>query len=210
MLGASGLVGSSCYSKLLLDKQHPSSIVTVSRRKLNFVGVEERFGDLSQIKMLIEDLQGDAALCSIGSTMKKAKSREAFEEVDLNLPLRFAAAVKAQGAQSFHLVSSVGADPSSKQFYLRIKGLLETELRSIGFSSVHIYRPSLLLGNREEFRLSEELIAGFYRRFHSVYPKKLNHYRPIEVEKLSHFICRKIHENQQGIHIWENEDMLEG
>lgn len=209
MLGSSGLVGSTCYSKLLLEKT-PPEIVTFSRRRLKLHGGQERVSDLKDIEALMVDLEADTAFCSVGTTIKKAKSRSAFEEVDLNLPLRFAVAAKNHGVKNFHLLTALGADSSSKQYYLRIKGVLELEIKSLGFQSLHIYRPSLLLGHREEFRLGEELATGIYRRFQAFYPKALDKYRPIEVEKLSRFIIRKLWENEPGVHIWENQDMLMG
>lgn len=209
MLGSSGLVGSTCYSKLLLEKEAPD-IVSFSRRRLNLHGGQERVSDLKDIETLMSGLDADTALCSIGTTLKKAKSRTAFEEVDLNLPLRFAVAAKNHGVKNFHLLTALGADPISKNYYLRIKGVLEEEIRSLGFQSLNIYHPSLLLGHRDEFRLAEELATGVYRRFQAIYPKALNKYRPIEVEKLTGFIIRKLFENPTGVHVYENQAMLGG
>ncbi|MBC7661202.1 MAG: NAD-dependent epimerase/dehydratase family protein [Chitinophagaceae bacterium] len=209
MLGTSGLVGSTCYSKLLLEKSS-SEIVTFTRRRLNLHGGIERIGDLNDMASLMEGLEAEVAFCAVGTTIKKAKTRAAFEEVDLNLPLRFACAARDHGVKSFHLVSALGADASSSQTYLRTKGVLENELKSIGFPTLHIYQPSLLIGQRTELRIGEELVAGLYRRFHALYPKALNKYRPIEVEQLSRFIIRKIMENSPGTQVWTNEQMISG
>ncbi len=209
MLGSSGLVGSTCYSKLLLEKETPE-IVSFSRRRLNLRGGQERVSDLRDIDRLMEGLEAETALCCVGTTLKKAKSRAAFEEVDLNLPLRFAVAAKKHGVKNFHLLTALGADPTSKNFYLHVKGVLEMEIKSLHFQSLNIYRPSLLLGHRDDFRLTEELAAGVYRRFQALYPKALDKYRPIEVEMLSHFIIRKLFENPQGVHIYDNQEMLKG
>ncbi len=209
LLGASGLVGSTCYSKLLLQKP-ALELHSFSRRRLQLHGVVEHVGELSDLGSLMEGLSGDAAFCAVGTTIKKAKTREAFEEVDLNLPLRFACAARDHGVKTFHVVTTLGADPSSKQHYLRVKGVLEKELGAIGFTGLHIYRPSLLMGVRQEFRLGEELLSGLYKRFQFAYPKVLDKYRPIDVDQLSSFIVRKIIENSPGTHIWENEVMLPG
>jgi len=207
MLGTSGLVGSTCYSKFLLEKNAPE-ITTFTRRRLNLHGGQEIVGDLRDLATLMGELRADTAFCAVGTTIKKAKSRAAFEEVDLNLPLRFACAARDHGVKSFHLLTAVGADPASKNYYLRIKGVLEAEVKTLGFASLHIYKPSLLLGEREDFRLGEELLTGLYTRFKTLYPKVLDKYRPIEVERLSGFILRKVLENAPGIHVWENQDML--
>lgn len=208
-LGSSGLVGSTVYSELLLQENAPE-LISFSRRRLHLMGGVEKVSDLSNLKKEMEGLTADKAFSGVGTTIKKAKSREAFEEADLNLPLRFAVAAKEQGVKDFHLISSLGANAASKNLYLRTKGLLERELSQIGFESLTIYRPSLLLGDRSEFRLGEELLTAGYRSLQFLYPKALNTYRPIEVTKLSHFIVRKILGNSSGVRIYENAEMLNG
>lgn len=208
-LGSSGLVGSTVYSELMLQKNAPE-LISFNRRRLHLMGGVEKVSDLSNFKREMEDLSADVAFCSVGTTMHKAKTREAFEEADLNLPLRFAVAAKEKGVKHFHVVSSGGANPASKAFYLRTKGILERELTQIGFESLSIYRPSLLLGDRSEFRWSEDLLTTVYRSLQFLYPKALDEYRPIEVPKLSHFIVRKLLDNSPGIRIYQNLDMLKG
>ena len=209
MLGSSGLVGSTCYSNLLLEKSAPE-LISFARRRLHLHGGIERVSDLKDIASLMADLEADVAFCAVGTTIRKAKTRAAFEEVDLNLPLRFACAARDRGVKNFHLLTALGSDPASRQYYLRIKGVLEMEMKGLGFRSLHIYRPSLLLGEREDLRIGEELLAGLYKRFQFAYPKALDKYRPIEVDKLASFIVRKLMENSPGTHIWENQDMLKG
>ena len=209
LLGSSGLVGSSVYSELLLQEKVPE-LTTFTRRRLNLMGGVEKVSDLKDFERDMEGLTAEIAFCAVGTTIKKAKSREAFEEIDLNLPLRFAVAARRHGVKNFHMLTALGADPSSKTYYLRIKGILESDLKALGFEGLHIYRPSLLLGERTESRLGEELMAGFYKRFQNLYPKALDKYRPIEVPALSRYIVRKIAENSKGLHIHENNEMLDG
>jgi len=103
-------------------------------------------------------LQGaQDVFCALGTTIRKAGSQEAFRHVDLELPLRAAEQALKAGAEQFIVVSSVGADPASKNFYLRTKGEIERELARLHFKALHILRPSLLIGKRPEFRLGEAI-----------------------------------------------------
>ena len=124
----------------------------------------------------------DTLFCSLGSTIKAAGSRAVFRNVDYVYPIRFAEAGRHVGARQFLVISSVGAAPKSSSFYLRIKGEMERDLAGIGFASLSIFRPSLLLGNRHETRTGERLaqivyplldplLMGGFRRFRAIEAK---------------------------------------
>jgi uncharacterized protein YbjT (DUF2867 family) len=104
------------------------------------------------------DFQGvDDVFCAFGTTIKQAGSQAAFRAVDYDLPMIAARAAKPAGARQFVLVSSIGADSKSTNFYLRTKGELERDLAEIGFTALHILRPGLLLGERREHRAGESV-----------------------------------------------------
>ncbi|MES2743815.1 MAG: hypothetical protein V4655_00250 [Bdellovibrionota bacterium] len=207
LLGTSGLVGSAVYSELLQENPRPD-LITFTRRRLGLEGGLEKVSDLSDFKIQMHELTAELAFCALGTTIKKAKSRQTFEEIELNLPLRFATEARKHGVQSFHIITALGADASSSNFYLRTKGLLERDLRLLGFPSLHIYRPSLLVGDRQEFRLGERLSVALYQNLKGLYPKALGRYQPIEVSVLSRFILRKMKDYTPGLHIWENQAMI--
>lgn len=180
VLGASGLVGGFCL-KALLDESDYTRVLTFGRRELpplTRAKVTQRVADLGSLTA--DDFRGAQDVFSaLGTTIHKAGSQAAFRNVDLDLPLRAAEQALKAGAEQFVAVSSVGADPSSKNFYLRTKGELERELAKLPFRAVHILRPSLLIGKRSEFRLGESiamkiapaldlLTLGPLRRYHSM------------------------------------------
>jgi uncharacterized protein YbjT (DUF2867 family) len=99
----------------------------------------------------------------LGTTMKKAGSREAFRRVDHDIPLMIARAAREAGVPHYLLVSSVGADTTSRTFYLRVKAELEQAITALGFRSVTIVRPSFLEGDRKERRLGEILAMPFMK-----------------------------------------------
>lgn len=158
VLGASGLVGGFCLRALVDDPDY-TRVLTFGRRELPSLTrakVTQRVADLGSLT--VDDFQGGQdVFCALGTTIRKAGSQEAFRRIDLELPLRSAEEALKAGAEQFVVVSSVGADPASKNFYLRTKGELERELAKLPFKAVHILRPSLLVGRRTEFRLGEAI-----------------------------------------------------
>jgi uncharacterized protein YbjT (DUF2867 family) len=159
--GASGLVGRYLLD-LLTGAPEYDRVVAVARRPLEvehakLVEIVSSFDALDQLP---RPLHGDDAFCCLGTTIRKAGSREAFRAVDHAAVLAFAWAAKRGGAKRFFLVSSMGADPESRFFYPRIKGETEQALQVMGFETLAIFRPSLLLGPRSEYRFGERLAAA--------------------------------------------------
>lgn len=158
LAGASGLVGGHALQALAA---HPavSEVRVLVRRPIDAPSAKvvvcpvdfERLGERAGL------FQVDAVLCALGTTIRKAGSQEAFRRVDFDYPLELARLARAQGAGRFGLVSALGADAGSRIFYSRVKGELEQAVRALGFASLVIARPSVLLGERAEFRLGEEL-----------------------------------------------------
>src|SRR5579864_1686185 len=180
VLGASGLVGGYCLRALVDDPDY-TRVLTFGRRELpsfTRAKVAQRVADLATLTA--EDFQGaQDVFCALGTTIRKAGSQEAFRHVDMELPLRAAQQAVLAGAEQFVVVSSVGADPASKNFYLRTKGEMERELAKLPFRAIHILRPSLLIGKRPEFRMGEAMAMalapaldlftlGALRKYHSV------------------------------------------
>src|SRR5262245_11431776 len=158
VLGASGLVGGFCLRALVDDADY-TRVLTFGRRELpplTRAKVTQRVADPASLSA--EDFRGAQDVFSaLGTTIRKAGSQTAFRKVDLEMPLRAAQEALKSGAEQFVVVSSVGADPTSKNFYLRTKGELEAELAKLPFRAIHILRPSLLIGKRQEFRLGERI-----------------------------------------------------
>lgn len=179
--GASGLVGSRLLDELLAAPEY-DRVVAVARRPLErehpkLTQVTTEFAALRQLQPA---LRGDDAFCCIGTTIKKAGSREAFRAVDQGAMLAFAWAAQQGGARRFFHVSSMGADAESRFFYTRVKGETDHALEVMGFATLGIFRPSLLLGPRNEYRLGERLSAvglaisepflvGRWRKFRAIH-----------------------------------------
>lgn len=155
LAGATGLVGGECLRRLL---EHPAwtSVVVLTRREVaggaSPAKLRQIVTDFSRLPSVAAELNAEHVFCALGTTMRKAGSRAAFREVDLEYPLRLARLALANGARHFSLVSAVGADRHSTFYYSRIKGELEEALIGMGWPSLAIYRPSLIEGERAESR----------------------------------------------------------
>ncbi len=181
LLGGSGLVGRFCLQYLLRD-DHYGKIIALARRPLpadNAPKVKQMLIDFAEIDRVSLDAIDDV-FCALGTTIRKAGSQEAFRRIDLEMPLAAARRSLELGARQFILVSSVGANSQSGNFYLRTKGELEDKLRDLPFKALHIFRPSFLVGSREESRLGERLAIPLARVVQYALVGGWRRYRPIK------------------------------
>lgn len=183
VIGASGLVGNELLHLLLNDKNYIEVKVFV-RKELNLqhLKLKQVVVDFNNLNINKAEIKADVVFCCIGTTMKKAGSKDAFLKVDYDIPLNFAEYAKANGIGRFAIVSSLGADASSSNFYLNVKGKVEQELKKIGFDNLIIVRPSMLLGERNEFRLGELIGKKIMKFFSFVFVGKLKKYKAIEAK----------------------------
>lgn len=161
--GGSGLVGSRLLAALL-DAPDWGRVYALSRRPLplEHPRLANRIVQFEHLEKQLAGVRCDDAFCCLGTTLRAAGSEEAFRLVDLGHVLKFARAAHAGGARRLVVVSSVGADPGSKRLYLRTKGEMEEGLAALGFASLDILQPSLLLGLRRETRpleLAAQIVA---------------------------------------------------
>jgi len=164
LAGASGLVGEYVLDSLL-DAPDFARVFAISRRPLG--REHSRLANrIVQFEKLGSQLKGTAchvAFCCLGTTLKRAGSEQAFRQVDHDFVLAFARAARAAGAQRFVVVTAAGADTHSRHFYLRVKGEVEQALEGVGFASLDIMQPGLLLGWRRNIRPAELLAMAFMR-----------------------------------------------
>ena len=159
--GATGLVGEHVLSLLCKDNRI-SSITVLARRQPPFNSAKTSFvkTDFSCFQKISDTY--DWAFCCLGSTRKKAGSRSEFIKVDLEYVYQYAKYCKSIGVKNFAVVSSFGADRKSLFFYFRVKGEMESQLASLGFDRLLIYRPSLLIGKRHKARFMEGMLQKFF------------------------------------------------
>jgi uncharacterized protein YbjT (DUF2867 family) len=159
LAGASGLTGGWALDALL-NAPEVSRVVAVSRRPLmrQHPRLANRIVQFEHLEAQLKGVSCDIALCCLGTTLRKAGSQQAFRAVDVDCVLAFARAAKAANARRCVVISSVGANPAARNFYLRTKGEMEEGLLALQFESLDILQPSLLLSWRREMRPLE--LAG--------------------------------------------------
>lgn len=142
--------------------------------------------------------------CCLGTTMKKAGSREAFEKVDYHYPLNLARRCEEAGTP-FHIITALGSDPKSGIYYNSVKGRLEEELKKLDLT-LHIYRPSLLLGDRNEFRAGESVGAAVAFFLNPLLLGGLRKYRAIHASDVAQAMAAE--KEASGVHIYESDDLI--
>ncbi len=156
VFGGTGLVGRELVSKLVSSGTYDRVVVPVRKETRSFPsGAEEIVFQPDQEASWADLVSGNDLFCCLGTTIRKAGSQEAFEKVDLHLPVRLATLAAEHGMEKFLVISSIGASARSSNFYLRTKGKMEEQVRAVPGLTTVTLRPSMLLGNRQEFRFGE-------------------------------------------------------
>jgi uncharacterized protein YbjT (DUF2867 family) len=203
LAGASGLVGAEVLDQLKADAS-VTRLVVIGRRPMPSLDprIQAVVVDFDNLKAHADVFAVDQIICTLGTTMKQAGSKEAFRRVDLEYPLEMARLGLARGARHFLLVTALGADVGSRVFYNQVKGELENALRPLPYRSVTIVRPSLLLGKRKEFRPFERLamIVG------EVIPGR---YRPVRARDVAKALVTAARNDEPGLRIIESEQIKE-
>ncbi|MGA8133448.1 MULTISPECIES: NAD(P)H-binding protein [Pseudomonas] len=199
LAGATGLTGEHLLDRLL-NEPTVTRVLAPSRRPLaEHPHLENPVGDPA---IFLPQLSGrvDLAICCLGTTIKLAGSEEAFRAVDHDMVVAFGKRAREMGARHLIVVSAIDADPKSKVFYSRVKGEMEQSLRAQNWPQLTIARPSLLLGERVEPRLAEQLAAPLSK----LIPGK---YRGIEACQLARALWRLALEEQDGVRIVESDEL---
>jgi len=205
VLGSTGLIGKHLLTYL---GEKDSSVIAITRRPIKDIP--------KNVSSMIIDFdefldQGHLPDCKhiyicLGTTIKKAGSQESFKKVDLDYCLGFAKKARESGATTISLVTSIGANADSKNFYLKTKGKLENEIKTMGFDSVNIFQPGLLLGNRDEIRPLEFL--GQYGSYllNMTLLGSAKKYRSIDAKRVARTMVNTA--DIAGVHYFTYEDFL--
>jgi uncharacterized protein YbjT (DUF2867 family) len=208
LIGATGLIGRACLGRLLAENRY-SRVTVVARRSTTKVHprLVEAILDFDQLAARADVLQGEDVYCCLGTTIKQAGSQTAFRKVDHDHVLTVATLARKNGARRLALVSSVGADATSKNFYLRTKGETERDVAKLGFEQLELLRPSVLVGTREQARGAEALGASLGSALAPLLFGPLRKYRPISADVVAAAMLAALRRDEKGVHVRLHDEL---
>ena len=215
LIGGTGLTGSFLVRYLLADPAI-TKVISISRKSLKISDVkltEVLISDLAELPSLESQIRtestigGDLYFCCLGTTIKAAGSQENFEKVDRDAVVAFAKIAKVHDAKSFALVSAMGANANSSFFYNRVKGQTENNVQVLGFRSLIIFRPALLVGPRREVRLAEKIAATTLVPLSRLLPARPRKSLITDAETLARHMLAQGQAAPSGVHIIKAKDI---
>jgi len=208
VLGASGLVGNELVKMLIQQTQYERIHVLVRKP----IGIkdfkcEQHIIDFDHLDKYTELFNVTDVFCCLGTTIKKAKSKEAFRKVDFDYSIEAAKLAKENGVDKFLIISAMGANPKSFVFYNKVKGQLEESLSKLDLPSLYIFRPSLLLGEREEFRFGEKLASKASGVLNTLMIGPLQPYKAIDAKKVAAAMAKTACTGKKGVNIYSSHEI---
>ena len=207
LIGSTGLIGTHFLEQIGPDDFQ--NVKAISRRKIpnldNKDFIKQYVHDFSELEKMRPELKTDVLVNTLGTTIKKAETKDEFMKIDHDLPLEISRIAKEEGCRTMILISAMGANVNSKIFYNHVKGLLELSLEKIGFEEFHILRPSLLLGKRNDARPVEYISKLILDHLSFIIPWK---YKPIHASIIAKKIRCIIMKEKSGKHIWEGRKLF--
>ena len=211
LFGATGLVGRACLDLMLADARY-DHVLSIGRRepmRSHPKLIVHRLA-LDNVEALnaLKGRSVDDVFCCLGTTIAKAGSQQVFRQVDLGYVVNAAQFAKHRGARQFLMVTAVGSNSQSPVFYSRTKGEAEEAVAKVGIASVSVFRPSLILGQRDEFRLRERLAKSVANTLSFAMIGPLSKYRPIQATVVAQAMLAVATAQPPGINIYEFEQMV--
>ena len=206
VIGSTGLVGSYLVQELL-NSPNFDSVITPVRKPF--------FESHPKLKEIIFNFKNEAAIndlepvnhifCCLGTTIKTAGSKEAFRFVDYELPIQFAQWAEKINADSFSIVTAMGANSNSSIFYNQVKGEIEKELKKMDIPKIQIFQPSLIMGPRKEFRIGEVIGKMFMVLINPLMVGPLKKYRGIHAKTIARGMVFHLDNSGQGVSVFESD-----
>lgn len=209
IIGSTGLIGGHVLDLLIQDNAFDKIRVLVRRTlTINDPKVEVMVIDFNNYDQYKTGIAGsNVVFCAIGTTQKKVGGdRDAYRKVDFDIPVNAAKFCAQAGCEQFLLVSSVGADSKGSNFYIKLKGEVEDEVKKANVPSTHIFRPSMLLGHRkQEFRLAERIFQPMMKVLAFMIPTK---WKAVKAEDVAKAMVAAAKNNQPGLHVYEYRKIM--
>ncbi|MCU0435116.1 MAG: NAD(P)H-binding protein [Bacteroidia bacterium] len=205
VFGSTGLIGSFLLKQLLADERYAEVKILVRKPTgIRHAKLDEVVTNFKNLDDLRQEVKGDEVFCCLGTTIKTAGSEAAFRRIDFELVRWAAMSARENKVNAFLVVSSIGANAKSRNFYLRTKGEMELAVTAAGFEKCVVVRPSMLLGPRTEKRFGESMGKAIMNAFSFAIPK---HWKAVEAEDVAASMIEAANsQNENGV--IENERLL--
>lgn len=211
VIGATGLIGSQLVDLLLHDNDFSEVRILVRRAvSISHPKLKVEIVDFDNYHDVKEKLGSSHSLfCCVGTTQKKVRGdKSAYRKVDFDIPVNSAHAATENGIKRYLMVSSIGANPGSNNFYLKLKGEAEQAISKLPFESIHFFRPSLLLGDRKEFRMGEKIAQVSMRMFSFVFFGGIKKYKPIQSREVAKAMLVAAKKGNVGTQVHEYSNII--
>ena len=211
VIGSSGLIGNFVLEELLKDDQYSKVRILVRRQlKLQHTKLQQElvnFDDINDYKSKFG--KGDAIFCCVGTTLKKVKGDKIkYIKIDFDIAVNAAKIGNSAGYPKYLLVSSLGANSASSNFYLQLKGKTEDAIKQFPFKDIFIFRPSLLLGSRNESRPGEKIMQTIMKGISFLFQGRMKRYRAIQAKSVALAMVSASKKDTPGIHTLEYEKIM--
>jgi len=208
--GASGLIGSLLLYDLLQSAAYQEVVILVRNKlPIEHKKLKQVIVDFNRLTDYADDINGHAIFCGLGTTRKKTPERTVYRKIDHDYPLQLAQIGVKNGVVQYHLVSALGANADASTFYLKIKGETEEDIKATGLKCLHIYRPSLLTGKRNEKRTEEKIAAVLARIIDPLLIGGLKKYRSIPAKTVAMAMYKQSLKHQEGVFVHLSEQIKE-
>ncbi|SEM84340.1 Uncharacterized conserved protein YbjT, contains NAD(P)-binding and DUF2867 domains [bacterium A37T11] len=206
VFGASGLIGRHLVDELLVNDAF-EFVKAVYRKNPNFSHPKliPIIADYHSITNKLSELVAHIVFSCLGTTRQDTPDKKTYYQIDHDYPLKVATLLKKVGANQFHLISSIGANASSKTFYIRMKGETERDISAIGMESLYIYRPSLLVGKRLRTRPAERLFIWIFKIINPLLAGPLKKYQSITANTVAKAMVKQALNAHKGTFILETD-----
>jgi uncharacterized protein YbjT (DUF2867 family) len=210
VFGSSGFVGSHLLGELLNSPNY-EQVTVVVRKKLdiNHPKLVTLIGDYSSLPALESDISADEIFIALGATRATSPEKGKYYQVDHDYPVLAARIAKARGAKSIFIVTAVGANPDSRFFYVRTKGETERDIIALDFDHTHIFRASMIMGNRTENRPLEKPFIKIWSALNPILVGRINRYRGMAGEDIARAMKNSATNQQEKLKIYQWKEMTD-
>jgi uncharacterized protein YbjT (DUF2867 family) len=210
LAGASGLIGSALLDVLLAHPEYDEVLVLLRRElPIKHPKLKQLLIDFDKLADYTEQINGDAIFCCLGTTKKRTPDVNTYWKIDHDYAVLLATLGAKNGAEQFHLVSSMGANAGASSFYLKLKGQTEADVIKTGIANINIYRPALLTGERKERRTGERVLFFISKLIDPLLLGGLKKYRSIPAATVAAAMFKQSLQNNKGVHIYLSDKIKE-